>query len=323
MDRTAGQAKFYSGIGQRGGLVQTRIMQGSLTKVALVIPVYNRRETTLRGLRSLSRINRQCLEIRTFVIDDGSTDGTGDAVAKGFPEVEVIKGDGTWHYAAGTNRGIEAALEWEPDYIATMNDDACFHENFLQSLVKTSRNNQRSIVGSLLLLWDEPHKVFQVGQYWDTLSGGWVMLEDLTAFNVPQEPFEVECIVGNAVLFPVEAIRECGLLDEKRFPNGWGDAQYLVRMRKAGWSLLVDPKSYVWCEPNTYPKPLHRHNVKDGLKILFVDEKHPLNLKRQFIARWDSAPSKFKAVGAFGVYLLSLAAKTLKYLIGRTATRSF
>ena len=298
-------------------------MQDNLIKVALVIPVYNRRETTLRGLRSLSRINKQGLEIRTFVVDDGSTDGTGDAIAKGFPEVELITGDGTWHYAAGTNRGIEAALEWEPNYVATMNDDACFHQNFLQSLVKTARNNERSIVGSLLLLWDEPHKVFQVGQIWNTFSGGWVIPEDLTAFNVPQEPFGVECIVGNSVLFPIEAIRECGRMDEKRFPSGWGDAQYMVRMRKAGWTLLVDPKSFVWCEPNTYPKPLHSLSVKDRLKILFVNEKHPLNLKRQFIARWDSAPSKFKAIGAFGAYLVSLLAKTLKYLTISDATRSF
>ena len=123
-------------------------------KTALVIPVYNRRETTLQGLRSLSRINTENLLVKIFVVDDGSTDGTGEAVKNNFPEVELIKGDGTLHYAAGTNRGIEAALEWKPDYIVTMNDDSVFHEEFLQRLMRTAEENPHSIVGSLLLLWD-------------------------------------------------------------------------------------------------------------------------------------------------------------------------
>ena len=292
-------------------------------KAALVIPVHNRKETTLQALRSLSRIDREGLHVRIFVVDDGSSDGTGEAISSLFPYVELIHGDGTLHYAAGTNRGIEAALKWLPDYIVTMNDDAVFHEQFLQNLITTALNHPRSIVGSLLLLWSEPHKVFQIRPVWKTFSGGWVIPKDLTVFNVPQQPFEVECLVGNCVLFPVKAIEQCGLMDEKRFPNGWGDAQYLMRMRKDGWNLFVDPKSYVWCEPNAYIDALHTLRPLETLRILFLNEKHPANLKRQFVARWESAPTKLKALSAFTVYLVSLIGKTLKYsLKNRVARRS-
>jgi len=281
-------------------------------KVEIVIPVYNRCETTLQGLRSLSRIDKTGLDVHIIIVDDGSTDGTGDAIRAQFPEVQIIVGDGKLHYAAGTNRGISAALERQPDYIVTANDDAVFHEKFLQKLVNTARENPRSIVGALLLLWNEPHKVFQVGQVWKTLKGGWEIPENLTAFNVPQTAFEVECIVGNCVLFPTEAIRENGLMDEEKFPHGWGDAQYLMRMKKAGWRLLVEPKSYVWCEPNTYPKPLHQMPVQEIFGILFKNRRHPLNLQRQFIARWESAPTKVQAFLSYLVYLWMLSTKTLK-----------
>lgn len=287
-------------------------MTRQLTKVALVIPVYNRRETTLQGLASLSRINRAGLDVKIFVVDDGSPDGTGAAVTEKFPDVEVIYGDGHLHYAAGTNRGIEAALAWNPDYVAAMNDDAVFHPEFLQRLIRTAEAHPRSVVGALLLLWDEPHKVFQVGQVWRTWRGGWQIPQHLTAFNVPGEAFEVECIVGNCVLFPVGAIRECGLMDERKFPHGWGDAQYLMRMRKAGWQLLIEPKALVWCEPNTYPAPLHTLSVRDRLKILLANERHPLNLKRQFVARWESSPGKIRAAVAFGVYCFQMGLKVLK-----------
>ena len=288
-------------------------MNENLSKVEIVIPVFNRRDTTLNGLRSLSRIDKTGLQVKIVVVDDGSTDGTSDAIRQNFPDVEIVAGDGTLHYAAGTNRGISAALERNPDFIVTANDDAVFHDQFLQRLIKTANNNPRSIIGALLLLWNEPHKVFQVGQIWDTLKGGWEIPQNLTAFNVPQSAFEVECIVGNCVLFPVEAIRENGLMDEKKFPHGWGDAQYLMRMKNAGWKLLVEPKSYVWCEPNTNPKPLHQLQKSEILKILFKNRKHPLNLQRQFIARWESAPSKPQAVAAFGIYCFQLLSKAVGF----------
>jgi GT2 family glycosyltransferase len=66
--------------------------QNPIVKIAIVIPVYDRRETTLQGLRSLSRIDRTGLSVRIFVVDDASPDGTGDAVRAEFPDVVVING---------------------------------------------------------------------------------------------------------------------------------------------------------------------------------------------------------------------------------------
>lgn len=286
-------------------------------KVALVAPVHNRRDTTLQALRSLSRISKEDLEVKIIIVDDGSTDGTSAAIRAAFPNVEIVAGDGSLHYAAGTNRGVQHALDWGADFIITMNDDAVFHDAFLERLVATALDNRRSVVGALLLLWDEPHKVFQVDLRWNTFRGGWVVPEDLTAFNVPAKAFEVECVVGNCVLFPVEAVREVGLMDEKSFPHGWGDAQWLAKMRKAGWRLLIEPRSLVWCEPNTNPAPLHSIGLKRTLNVVFKDSRHPLNLKRQFDARWHSAPSRTAAVASFAVYLLQIAGKSLKYGLHR------
>lgn len=296
-------------------------MKEEMIRVALIIPVHNRREITLQCLRSLARIDKKGLEIRIIIVDDGSSDGTASAIERDFPDVELLYGDGSLHYAAGTNLGIEAALKWDPDYIVTMNDDAVFHDQFLQNLIETATNNGRSIVGALLLLWDEPHRVFQVAPVWKTLRGGWIIPEDLTAFDVGDQPFPVELIVGNCVLFPTAAIRECGLMDAGNFPHGWGDAQYLVRMKRAGWNLLVDPRSRVWCEPNTYPRPLHQLGTKQILHALFKDRRNPQNLHRQWISRRESAPNRAKALIAFGAYLLDLAAKSFRFSYTRIGPR--
>ena len=277
------------------------------------MPVYNRRETTLQGLRSLMRVELSGIDLRIYVTDDASPDGTAVAIRAEFPNVEVIEGNGDLHYAAGTNRAIEAAMQWEPDFIVMMNDDAVFHRDFLSSLVATAKKQPGSIVGSMLLLWDEPHRVFQVDPKWVTQEGGWQFPEDLTSDSFGREPFEVDALVGNCVLIPSEAIRTVGFLDEKRFPHGWGDAQYFERLRRAGRKLIIDPISLVWCEPNTNPAPLHGKRISEQLQILLFDDRHPVNLRRQFIARWHCAPSRTRAAAAFLFYLFRMSRRAASY----------
>jgi GT2 family glycosyltransferase len=225
-------------------------------KVGFVIPVHNRRETTLRALGTLTRIDRRGLDLRVFVVDDGSCDGTSDAVRAAFPDVQILQGDGTLHYAAGTNMGLRAALDWGARHVVAANDDSIFHADSLQRLVATAEATPRAVVGALLLRWDQPHRVFQVAPQWDLWYGGWRLPESLTAFSVPDRPFDVELVVGNCVLIPAEAMRAHGLLDAANFRHGWGDAQFTMRLRRAGWRLVVDPRARVWCEPNTNPPPL-------------------------------------------------------------------
>jgi GT2 family glycosyltransferase len=282
-------------------------------KVEIVTPVHNRRETTVQCLTSLARIDKNGLDIHIIIVDDGSTDGTSEAIQKKFPDVQIVQGDGTLFYSGGINRGISAALGRNPDYVLAINDDAIFHEQFLQRLIKTAEDNPHSVVGALLLLWNVPNTVFQVDFKWKTSIGGWFQPENTTAFDFPKTAFEVEGMAGNCVLFPVEAIKECGLLDEKRFPHNWADIQYIVRMKKAGWQLLVEPKSYVWCEPNTNAKPLHQSSKREVLNNLIFNKRHPLNLKRQFLVRWDSAPNKTVGLMSFFVYLTQLIRKTLGF----------
>jgi len=297
-------------------------MSSAAVRVALVIPVHNRREVTLQCLRSLERIDSQGLDVKIFVVDDGSTDGTSVAIRSRFPEVDIIAGDGTLHYAAGTNRGIEAAIKWPANFVVMMNDDSVFHDQFLQRLVATAMANPRSLVGALLLLWNEPHRVFQVAPKWRPLRGGWSMPEDLTAFSVESTSFGVDVIVGNCVLVPAEAIKECGMLDERRFPHGWGDAQYTTRLRRAGWKLLIEPRAFVWCEPNEYPPSLHQMTLPRMFEVLFRDRTHPQNLQRQFIALWESAPSKVQAITAFIGYLLGLVVKSFTFGFRRLTGRN-
>jgi len=272
-------------------------------RVEIVAPVYNRRETTLLCLRSLSRINSEGLDVHIIIVDDASSDKTSESIASEFPDVQIIQGDGNLWFTEGTNVGVRAALEYNPDYILMMNDDQVFDADFLHFMIETAEKHPHSIVGALLLLWDTPHKVFQVSPKWETMSGGWRHWQHQTVWTVPEKPWLVEIIVGNCVLFPASAIKEVGLMDSKRYPN-FGDAEYTPRLRKKGWKLLIDPRARVFCQPNNIPKSVTKMTYKDKLDALFFNSGNGHNLKRRFHSNVDGAPTKFQGVIAFGAFLI-------------------
>lgn len=272
-------------------------------KVEIVTSVYNRRSITLQFLKSLSRIDRRGLEIHTIVVDDGSTDGTEDAVREQFPEVEIIKGDGNLWYTAGTNRGIEAAIKYEPDYVLCVNNDSIFEEKSVRAMVECAQTHPGSVIGALLLLWDQPHRIFQVSPEWKTTLGGWRHWYKQTIWTVPKKPWRVELIVGNCVLFPVRAIKQCGLMDEKRLVQ-YGDAEYTPRMRKKGWQLLIEPGARVFCKPNDVPPRLRRMPLKKLFTTLFLDKYNPHGLRRRFYVNLLGAPNKLQGILAFFIFFL-------------------
>jgi GT2 family glycosyltransferase len=279
--------------------------QEKLTRVEIVAPVYNRCDITLQCLKSLSRLNKSGLDVHVIIVDDGSSDGTSEAIAREFPDVEVIHGDGSLWFTGGTNRGIEAALKHNPDYILTMNDDSVFDSEFLLRMIETATKYEKSIVGCLLCLWDEPHKIFQVSPRWETLSGGWRHWYQQTVWSVPNQPWEVDLIVGNCILFPAEAIRTFGLMDEKRFPH-YGDSEYTPRMRKNGWRLIIEPKARIFCQPNNLPPSVRKMSLSKKLETLVFDLGNAHSLRRRLYGNICGAPNAFSGILAFFVFYLRL-----------------
>jgi GT2 family glycosyltransferase len=283
--------------------------------VAVVIPARNRRELTLQCLRSLSRADVSGLDIRILVVDDGSTDGTAEAIRTAFPDVTILTGDGELWWAGAVDKGIRHALEnLSPRYLLLLNDDTVSDRNFLVSMVGTAELNPRSVVGGLLLLWTEPHRVFQVAPKWETFSGGWRQLTQQTIWTVPTHPFEVEIIVGNCMLVPAEAIRECGSFATEWLPH-FGDAEFTPRLRKKGWRLLIDPQARIFNQPNESPAKLANMSLRDLYSVVWKKYNHAHNLRNRFVTYWLGAPNRLKGITAFAIYVtrLGLQAAGMKF----------
>jgi GT2 family glycosyltransferase len=272
-------------------------------RVEIVTPVHNRRELTLQCLRSLSRIDRTGLDVHIIVVDDGSTDGTADAVREQFPEVEIVQGDGNLWYTAGTNLGIKTALKYNPGYVLCINDDSIFDEKSLREMVGCAERHPRSVIGALLLLWDTPHKIFQVSPQWKTWNGGWQLWQQQTVWTIPRKAWEVEMIVGNCVLYPAEVFGEVGLMNPNKSAQ-YGDAEFTTRIRKNNWRLLIEPRARVFCQPNYAPVKVLEMPIRKKIDLLLFNTKNSHNLIHQLRQSLNSAPSKSHGFAAFWIFYL-------------------
>ena len=274
----------------------------ALIKVEIVAPVHNRRDETLQCLRSLARADTTGIKLHIIIVDDGSTDGTAEAVSTEFPDVEIVRGDGNLWYTAGTNRGIEAALKHAPDYILAINNDSIFDENSIARLLACAEEHPRSVVGALLIDRDTPHRIFQVSPQWGLLYGGFRHWYKQTVWTVPTKPWRVELIVGNCVLYPVLAIKESGLMDERRLAQ-FGDAEYTPRMKKKSWNLLIEPRARVFCKPNDVVSGFMQRSMRQKIQLLFLPTS-PYSIQRRVWGNIGGAPNKTLGVLSIPIFIL-------------------
>ena len=106
-------------------------------RLAVLMTVHNRRETTLAALRGLmSQIGLYGTHLRVFLVDDGSDDGTADAVRSEFPQVVVdVQPKGHLFWAAGMARAEGLAAQHDPDYYLWLNDDTMLMPDAVSRLV--------------------------------------------------------------------------------------------------------------------------------------------------------------------------------------------
>ncbi len=271
-------------------------------KLEIVTPVFNRRDETLRCLRSIYKSDLKGLSVHVIIVDDGSTDGTGVAVRNEFPDVEIINGDGNLWYTAGTNRGFTAALRYDPDYILAINNDQTFDERCIRNMVECAESHPKSVIGAVLLDREAPEKVFQVAPRWEFWKGGYRHWTQQTVATLPSRPWKVDCIVGNCVLYPLAAIREVGLMNEKLVQ--YGDAEYTPRMRRRGWTLLIDPDARVFCKPNDQISGFRKMPLSKQIHAIFRNPSGPYSLQRRFYSTVGGAPNVIVGTLAVGIFYL-------------------
>jgi len=105
--------------------------------LSVVVLSWNTRALTLACLEALYRETpRHAREV--VVVDNGSADGSADAVAQRFPAVRLVRNPDNRLYAAGNNQGAHAA---SGEFLCLLNSDTEVAPGALDTMVDFLRAN--------------------------------------------------------------------------------------------------------------------------------------------------------------------------------------
>jgi GT2 family glycosyltransferase len=179
------------------------------------------------------------------VVDNASTDGTVELVRSRFPQVDLIVNERNLGFGGASNVAIRAALARGAERIFLLNPDTVVDPRFLaEALAVASRPGRIGAVQSLVLLAPDGERVDSAGNELHFLGHGYCRGHGRPRAQAPAEPCEVPFASGAAVLLDGAALRDVGLFDETLFLYG-EDLDLGWRLRRAGYSILLAPKSIV------------------------------------------------------------------------------
>src|SRR5689334_7452083 len=109
--------------------------------IGVLLTTRNRKEKTLTCIESLKRQRLPAdVSLEVFLTDDGSTDGTVDAVRQAYPSANIFKSDGSLFWAGGMRNSWTHALKEDLDFYLLLNDDTTLTADAIAVLIQGCRH---------------------------------------------------------------------------------------------------------------------------------------------------------------------------------------
>lgn len=206
-------------------------------RVAALVLNYNGRDITLESLESLAAMTYPNLEI--VHIDNGSTDGSYEAVAEAFPDVHQVRVEENQGVVFGMNKGMQAALARGADYLLLLNNDIEAEPAMLTELMRVIESDpQIGVVGPKIYYHADRKRLWSAGGYLRFRESackerGFREIDEGQYDRTEEVPY----INGCAMLVPRRVVEEIGLWDPL-FHLAADDADWCMRMKRRGYKCF-------------------------------------------------------------------------------------
>lgn len=219
---------------------------GAPLRIAVLLVAHNRRDKTVRAIRSIDPTQR--VETVPVLFDDASSDGTAAAAMEVRPDTIMVSGEGHAFWNGGLHQAWTRALELDVDGYLWLNDDVELDADALDSLAESWKFQHESGHDAFILVGAT--RGADGGQTY----GGMVCKRRLQSISFPvelhgKEARQVDTFNGNIVLVPKTVTDRIGINDPEFFHN-LGDVDYGLRANAAGIPVIALPGTLGVCEGN-------------------------------------------------------------------------
>jgi len=259
-------------------------------RVHVVMLTYNHCEYTLQALDSLGKMTYPNYEL--IVVDNHSTDRTVEMVEERYPNVTLLVNPSNLGFAAGINSALRLSLDQRADFILIVNNDILVASSLLTHLVAAMEADVGA-ASPLIYCLDAPKRIWSAGFSKHPLllemrggargqidSGQW------------RRPFEVDYLLGCAMLLNSAVLREVGLFDERYFFY-YEDLDFSLRVRRRGYRLVTVPQARMWHKGAGSAESAFRvYQMGRGSVIFFRTHAQGLRRPAVFLFRSGTALKK-------------------------------
>jgi len=178
-------------------------------------------------------------DLRTVVVDNGSSDGTAQWLASAWPQVEVVRLERNVGVTAGLNACLRAAAG--SPYVALLNNDLELAPGCLAELVAAlDAHPEAGSAGAKLVRYADRATLDGAGDVLDWAGTGWRRGHGEPDDGRYDEPAAVFGACGGAALYRAEALADVGPFDEAFFAFA-EDTDWALRAQLAGWGCRYVP----------------------------------------------------------------------------------
>lgn len=224
--------------------------------VSIIIPVFNKVDYTKDCIASL--LNTLPADTEVIIVDNGSTDGTGQYLSTLPPGFRVITNGINMGFSKACNQGARSA---RGRYLVFLNNDTITLPHWLEEMVKTAGEDENiAVVGSRLLY--PGGKLQHAGvilvqsrqEPLMALHAFYKMPGDWPAAN---EPRDYQAVTGACLLIIRDIFFEVGGFDEE-YINGYEDVDLCFKVRQTGRRVTYCPTSVLY-HHESVSEGRHRH----------------------------------------------------------------
>jgi GT2 family glycosyltransferase len=214
--------------------------------IFVLVLSYNGLEDTRKCLTSLEPALRP--GVRPVLVDNGSTDGTADAVRREFPWCDVLRVEVNRGPVAGNNAGIRAALETGEPWIMLLNNDTTVDERLFDVMIAAAEANPGfEVLGPVIYFMDDPNVVMTDGVEFNLpgTRGFFDRIEVPLTQKQPPAAKDVDIVNGCCLMIRADAIRRIGFFDDRIFMYH-DEADLCLRVKATGGRLGVIDHGLIW-----------------------------------------------------------------------------
>ena len=231
-------------------------------KIIALTTCHNRSEITLRAFDSLHKQSLPAgYSLDICLVDDGSTDGTSEAVKSAYPKTAVLKGGGDLYWAGGMRFGWDNFVKQQYyDYLLVFNDDVELYPFAVKNLLAAAKEVQNSGCNDYAITG-----AFKKPKTDDIAYGGvirnsrWHPLRfgKIAPTNNIQN---CDTLNMNLVLISKEALKQTGFLS-KDFIHAKADYDFGLRLREEGGRIVLAAGYIGECSTNSIKGTSEEPNI--------------------------------------------------------------